>query len=123
MPVVMVFGGDPMAFFYGGIEAPYGVFELDIVGGLRGRPTKMVRGKITGLPFPANAEIVLEGYVTPDKRDDRRPVRGMDRPLCRRRASRIRCSTSRRSIIATIRSCSACRRWAPAPTRWRATAR
>ena len=28
---------------------------------------KMVRGKVTGLPFPANAEIVLEGYVTPGK--------------------------------------------------------
>ena len=35
---------------------------------MRGRPMKMVRGKVTGLPFPANAEIVLEGYVTPDKR-------------------------------------------------------
>jgi UbiD family decarboxylase len=26
---------------------------------------QMVRGKVTGLPFPANAEIVLEGYVRP----------------------------------------------------------
>ena len=68
MPLVMVLGGDPLAFFYGGVEAPYGVFELDIVGGMRGRPVKMVRGKVTGLPFPANAEIVLEGYVTPDRR-------------------------------------------------------
>ncbi len=68
MPIVMVLGGDPLAFFYGGMEAPYGVFELDIVGGMRGKPVKMVQGKVTGLPFPANAEIVLEGYVTPDKR-------------------------------------------------------
>ena len=86
MPVAMVLGGDPLAFFYGGVEAPYGMFEIDIVGGMRGRPIKMVRGKVTGLPFPANAEIVLEGYVTPDKRHDRRPVRRMDRPLRRRRA-------------------------------------
>jgi 4-hydroxy-3-polyprenylbenzoate decarboxylase len=69
MPVVMVVGGDPLAFFYGGIEVPYGTFELDVVGGLRGRPVKMVRGGITGLPFPAHAEIVLEGYVTPDRRE------------------------------------------------------
>ena len=67
LPVVMVLGGDPIAFFFGGLEAPYGVFELDLVGGLRGRPVKMVRGKVTGLPFPANAEIVLEGYVPPDR--------------------------------------------------------
>src|SRR5438128_9441128 len=43
------------------------LFELDLVGGLRGRPVKMVRGKVPGLPFPANAEIVLEGYVPPDR--------------------------------------------------------
>ena len=67
LPVVMVLGGDPLAFFFGGLEAPYGVFELDLVGGLRGRPVRMVRGKITGLPFPANAEIVLEGYVELDE--------------------------------------------------------
>ena len=48
----MVLGGDPIAFFYGGVEAPYGAFELDIVGGMRGRPTKMVRGKVTGPAVP-----------------------------------------------------------------------
>ena len=69
MPVAMVLGGDPLSFFYGGLEAPYGTFEIDIIGGLRGRPMKMVRGKVTGLPFPAAAEIVLEGFVTPDRRE------------------------------------------------------
>lgn len=67
MPIAMVLGADPLSFFYGGTEVPYGTFELDIVGGLRGRPVKMVRGEVTGLPFPANAEIVLEGYVTKDR--------------------------------------------------------
>jgi 4-hydroxy-3-polyprenylbenzoate decarboxylase len=65
MPVVMVLGGDPLCFFLGGLEAPWGVFEVDLVGGLRGRAVKMVRGKITGLPFPAAAEVVLEGYIRP----------------------------------------------------------
>jgi UbiD family decarboxylase len=73
MPLVMVLGGDPLAFFYGGTEAPYGTFEIDIVGGLRGRPIKMVAGKITGLPFPANAEVVLEGYVTRERRETEGP--------------------------------------------------
>jgi 4-hydroxy-3-polyprenylbenzoate decarboxylase len=68
MPVAMVVGGDPLAFFYGGLEAPYGTFEFDIIGALRGRPEKMVRSKVTGLPIPAGAEIVLEGYVHPDRR-------------------------------------------------------
>lgn len=67
LPIVMVLGGDPIAFFYGGVEAPYGVFELDLVGGMRGKPERMVKGKVTGLPMPANAEIVLEGFVTQDR--------------------------------------------------------
>src|ERR1700687_5361198 len=40
MPIVMVLGGDPIAFFYGGVEAPYGMFALDLVGGLSRRATK-----------------------------------------------------------------------------------
>ena len=66
-PVVMVIGGEPIAFFNGGAEAPYGTFELDIVGGIRGKAVDCVEGKVTGLPFPANAEIVFEGYLYPDK--------------------------------------------------------
>jgi 4-hydroxy-3-polyprenylbenzoate decarboxylase len=73
MPIAMVLGGDPIAFFYGGVEAPYGTFELDIVGGMRSRPVQMVRGRVTGLPFPAHAEIVLEGFITPDKRHPEGP--------------------------------------------------
>jgi 4-hydroxy-3-polyprenylbenzoate decarboxylase len=68
MPVAMVVGGDPLAFFFGGLEAPYGTFEFDMIGGLRGRPEKMVRGKVTGLPIPAGAEIVIEGFVHPDRK-------------------------------------------------------
>jgi len=67
MPVVIVCGGDPLTFLMSSSEMPYGVCELDIVGGLRGKPLKVVRGKVTGLPFPANAEIVLEGFVEPGK--------------------------------------------------------
>lgn len=72
-PIVMIVGGDPLGFFAGGTEAPYGVFELDMIGGMRGRPEKLVRGKHTGLPFPATAEIVLEGYITPHKRQKEGP--------------------------------------------------
>jgi hypothetical protein len=121
MPVVMVLGGDPLAFFYGGVEAPYGVFELDIVGGMRGRATKMVRGKVTGLPFPANAEIVLEGYVAPDNRGTKvRSANGA--AIMPAAGGRFPCLMSTRSITATIRSWSVCRRWAADLTRWRAIA-
>jgi 4-hydroxy-3-polyprenylbenzoate decarboxylase len=65
MPVALVVGGDPLFFFVAGTEFPYGISEFDIVGGMRGRPVELVRGKVTGLPFPANAEIVMEGYLDP----------------------------------------------------------
>ncbi len=68
MPTAIVLGGDPMTFLMACSETPYGICEYDIVGGLRGEPVKVVRGKVTGLPIPANAEIVLEGFVDPLKR-------------------------------------------------------
>ncbi len=67
MPMLMVIGGDPLAFFVGAFDVPEGTSEYDVVGGLRGKPVEVVRGKLTGLPFPANAEIVLEGYVHADR--------------------------------------------------------
>ncbi len=65
MPVCIVAGGDPMTFLMGCSEVPYGVSEFDIVGGIRGEPVEVVKGKYTGLPFPARAELVIEGFVQP----------------------------------------------------------
>jgi 4-hydroxy-3-polyprenylbenzoate decarboxylase len=62
-----------------------------VAGGLRGRPLNLVRGKVTGLPFPADAEIVLEGYVHPETVVPEGPFgdwtgtyteKGRKRPLC-----------------------------------------
>ena len=73
MPVALVVGSDPMFFFVAGTEFPYGVCEFDIVGGMRGKPVELVRGKVTGLPFPANAEIVLEGFLDREIRKQEGP--------------------------------------------------
>ena len=53
-----------MSFYTGCTEVPSGTCEFDVVGGIRGQALQCVRGKLTGLPFPANAEIVIEGYLT-----------------------------------------------------------
>ncbi len=68
MPTVVVLGGDPMTFLTAGAETPPGVCGYDIVGAMRGEPLEVVKGRHTGLPFPANAEIVLEGFVDLDER-------------------------------------------------------
>ena len=65
MPVCIVIGGDPLTFLMACTEVPFGTCEFEIAGAYRGRPQKVVIGKHTGLPFPANAEIVLEGFVQP----------------------------------------------------------
>jgi UbiD family decarboxylase len=73
MPLVIVVGGDTLFFFMAGTEHPYGLCEYDIVGGMRRKPVELVRGKITGLPFPASAEIVLEGFLNNDNRKNEGP--------------------------------------------------
>jgi UbiD family decarboxylase len=67
MPIAVVCGGDPMTFLMASTEVPQGVCEYEVVGGVRGRPVEVIKGPVTGLPIPANAEIVLEGFVSPDK--------------------------------------------------------
>jgi len=74
MPVCVVLGGNPMQFLLTGNEVPYGVSEYDALGGLMGKAVECVRGRITGLPFPKNAEIVLEGYLDPEELRDEGPL-------------------------------------------------
>ena len=73
MPVAIVVGGDPLTFIMGGCDIPEGVSEYDVAGGLRGEAIDVVPAKVTGLPIPANAEIVLEGYVDADRTEPEGP--------------------------------------------------
>ena len=63
-PVAMVFGSDPLLFLASCTEIPYGVSEYDWVGAIRGEPVQVIKGPITGLPIPADAEIVVEGFAS-----------------------------------------------------------
>ena len=70
-PVAISCGQDMLLTALGGIEIPYGVSEYEVAGGLRGRPSKVIKSDVTGLPIPAGSEIVLEGYLHPgDLRDE-----------------------------------------------------
>ncbi len=64
-PMVVVVGQAPILGRLAGSSSRHGECELDVAGGRLGRPIQVVRGKLTGLPFPADAEIVFEGYVPP----------------------------------------------------------
>ena len=62
-PVVLSVGHDPLFSILSGIEVPENIFELDVAGCVLGRKTRMIKGRITGLPIPADAELVLEGWM------------------------------------------------------------
>jgi UbiD family decarboxylase len=65
-PVAIILGADPLAYLISGIEVPFGMCEYDYIGAILGEPVAVLRGELTGLPFPAASEIVLEGFVAPD---------------------------------------------------------
>jgi 4-hydroxy-3-polyprenylbenzoate decarboxylase len=65
--IAMSFGHDPLVFLGGSIEVPYGISEYEFIGGVRGEPLEVFEGEYTGLPIPANAEIVVEGDAIFDK--------------------------------------------------------
>ena len=65
-PVVIVCGADPLAYLISGIEVPFGMCEYNYIGAILGERVAVVAGEVTGLPFPAASEIVLEGFVEPN---------------------------------------------------------
>jgi len=67
-PAVAVVGLDPLLFLAARYQVPPGLSELDWVGGLREEPLPVLRGEHTGLPIPANSEIVLEGEFRHDEK-------------------------------------------------------
>ncbi|WP_025322336.1 phenylphosphate carboxylase subunit beta [Deferrisoma camini] len=65
MPACVVIGCDPLLMLAGSAMVAK-ASEYDVVGSLRGEPVTVTQGKVTGLPIPADAEIVLEGWIDPD---------------------------------------------------------
>ena len=65
LPVNVVLGSDPLTWFAAACPVPAGLSEFDYAGGLAGAPVKVIKSDITGLPYPADAEIVLEGEIRP----------------------------------------------------------
>jgi 4-hydroxy-3-polyprenylbenzoate decarboxylase len=64
-PVAMVFGQHPLLFIAASQAVPFGVNEYDWTGGILGQPIDVIKGPLTGLHFPASAEIAIEGEIVP----------------------------------------------------------
>jgi 4-hydroxy-3-polyprenylbenzoate decarboxylase len=63
MPVAIALGGDPALTYCASAPLPPNVDEYLFAGFLRGEGVRMVKGVATGLEVPADADIVIEGFV------------------------------------------------------------
>ncbi len=68
LAVSVVIGGDPILYIASVAPLPEGVDELAFAGFLKGHRVPLVLGKTQQTVAPADAEIVLEGFVPPDER-------------------------------------------------------
>src|SRR5215211_830457 len=67
LEVAVALGLDPITAYSASAPLPKHIDELMLAGFLKGSPVELVRGKTIALDVPADAEIVLEGYI---ERDD-----------------------------------------------------
>ncbi len=65
MPVAIAFGGESVLPYAATCPLPPGISELLFAGFLQGRGIELVRCRTIDMEVPANAEIVIEGYVDP----------------------------------------------------------
>jgi 4-hydroxy-3-polyprenylbenzoate decarboxylase len=68
MDVAITLGGDPAMIYAASAPLPPGVDEVVFAGWLRGSGVELVRCRTVDLEVPANAEIVLEGWLDPGER-------------------------------------------------------
>src|SRR5688500_2433974 len=67
MPVSVFLGGDPVYPFCATAPLPDGMDEFLLAGYLRRKSIELVKCKTNDLEVPANADVVIEGYVEPNE--------------------------------------------------------
>lgn len=67
MPVACVYGWDPALFICAAVPLQHpDCSEYEIAGALRGEPIELVKCETSDLYVPAWAEMVIEGFISPD---------------------------------------------------------
>ena len=67
LPVAVALGGDPAMTYGATAPLPPGFDEVMFAGYIRGKRQRLVKCRTQPLEVPADAEIVLEGYVDPNE--------------------------------------------------------
>jgi UbiD family decarboxylase len=63
--VVAAYGIDPVLFMLAAQSFGADESELDVAGGIMGRPIELTKAEFVSLPIPAHAEFVVEGVLRP----------------------------------------------------------
>lgn len=64
-PIIISVGQAPILGNVAGSASKQGESEMAVAGGRLGRPIRIVRGELTGLPIPDDSELVFEGEMPP----------------------------------------------------------
>ncbi len=69
-PIAISVGHNPALNLFSANEVPEGVSEYNFLGAVRDEPMEVYKGNVTGLPLPADSEIVIEGYIDGEMDDE-----------------------------------------------------
>jgi UbiD family decarboxylase len=72
-PIAIAVGVDPRLVMAASCPFPFGTDELAMAGAIRGKPFEVVKCRTVPLVVPADAEVVLEGYLKPDEKQEEGP--------------------------------------------------
>ena len=104
IPCAIALGGDPAAIWSASAPLPPDIDEYLLAGYLRGKPVEFVKCVTQPIEAPANAEIVIEGYVDPNEHEIEGPFgdhTGFYTPADRFPAFHITAITRRKDAIYT----------------------
>jgi 4-hydroxy-3-polyprenylbenzoate decarboxylase len=65
MPCAIVVGAAPVVAYTGPQKLPIDVDEITVAGALAGGPIRVVKARTVDLDVPADAELIIEGFVDP----------------------------------------------------------
>lgn len=73
MPVAIFIGHHPLYYAAAATTAAYGLDEFEIAGGYLDEAVRLVKCETVDLEVPADAEVVLEGFIPPHYREEEGP--------------------------------------------------
>lgn len=102
LPVAIVVGAPPGLMLSGASKVPYEADELEVAGAWQGKPLRVVPCASIPLEVPAEAEMVIEGEVLPNVREEEGPFGEFTDgyvPVMRNHVFRVSAITRRRDAV------------------------